>query len=66
MSAALTLAAMKPGPSAPGTLEPKEDSMAQILDGKAHADRMLTEVAASVQSRRDKGLRPPCLAVVLV
>jgi len=40
--------------------------MAQILDGKAHADRMLIEVAASVQSRKEKGLRPPCLAVVLV
>jgi len=40
--------------------------MTQILDGKAHADRMLEEVAAGVAERTSKGLRPPCLAVVLV
>jgi methylenetetrahydrofolate dehydrogenase (NADP+) / methenyltetrahydrofolate cyclohydrolase len=40
--------------------------MAQILDGKVHAERMLESVAASVQARLAKGLRPPCLAVVLV
>jgi len=40
--------------------------MAQILDGKAHADRMLEAVRIAVEARRGAGLRPPCLAVVLV
>jgi len=40
--------------------------MAQILDGKVHADRILEQVAAAVQARTSKGVRPPCLAVVLV
>jgi len=41
-------------------------AMAQVLDGKAHADRMLAEVQARVAGRPDPGRRPPCLAVVLV
>ncbi len=40
--------------------------MAQILDGKAHAARMLEEVKQAVDARLKAGLRPPCLAVVLV
>lgn len=40
--------------------------MPLILDGKAHADRMLAETAAAVAARSARGLRPPCLAVVLV
>ena len=40
--------------------------MAQILDGKAHADRMLEEVARAVETRKAAGLRAPSLAVVLV
>jgi methylenetetrahydrofolate dehydrogenase (NADP+)/methenyltetrahydrofolate cyclohydrolase len=40
--------------------------MTTILDGKAHADRMLSEVAAGVATRVSEGLRPPCLAVVIV
>lgn len=40
--------------------------MVLILDGKAHADRMLAEVAAGVAGRLELGLRPPGLAVVLV
>ena len=40
--------------------------MAQILDGKAFADRMLDEVKSGVDARNQKGLRAPCLAVVLV
>lgn len=40
--------------------------MAQILDGKAHADQMLAQVRAGVEARAARGLRPPCLAVVLV
>lgn len=40
--------------------------MVLILDGKAHADRMLGEVQAAVAARAARGLRPPCLAVVLV
>lgn len=40
--------------------------MAQILDGKAHADRMLGEVKKGVAARAALGKRPPCLAVVLV
>ena len=40
--------------------------MVLILDGKAHADRMLAEVEAGVAARTSQGLRPPCLAVVLV
>jgi len=40
--------------------------MALILDGKAHADQMLAEVGTAVAARAELGLRPPCLAVVLV
>ena len=40
--------------------------MATILDGKAHADRMLESVRHGVEARKAKGLRAPCLAVVLV
>lgn len=40
--------------------------MAQILDGKAHADRMLETVRTAVETRKAAGLRAPCLAVVLV
>jgi methylenetetrahydrofolate dehydrogenase (NADP+)/methenyltetrahydrofolate cyclohydrolase len=40
--------------------------MTTILDGKAHAERMLLEVAAGVTARTADGLRPPCLAVVIV
>jgi methylenetetrahydrofolate dehydrogenase (NADP+)/methenyltetrahydrofolate cyclohydrolase len=40
--------------------------MVLILDGKAHADRMLAKVAEAVAARSTRGLRPPCLAVVLV
>jgi len=40
--------------------------MTTILDGKAHADRMLAEVTAAVAARAARGLRPPCLAVVIV
>jgi len=40
--------------------------MVLILDGKAHADRMLAEVQERVAGRTALGLRPPCLAVVLV
>jgi methylenetetrahydrofolate dehydrogenase (NADP+) / methenyltetrahydrofolate cyclohydrolase len=44
----------------------EEGRMAQILDGKAHADRMLEQVSSSVAARLAAGLRAPCLAVVLV
>jgi methylenetetrahydrofolate dehydrogenase (NADP+)/methenyltetrahydrofolate cyclohydrolase len=40
--------------------------MVLILDGKTHADRMLAVVQAGVERRAGMGLRPPCLAVVLV
>lgn len=40
--------------------------MAQVLDGKATADRLLEEVRQGVEGRKAKGLRAPCLAVVLV
>ncbi len=40
--------------------------MAQVLDGKAHADRMLEAVRQGVEARQAKGLRAPALAVVLV
>jgi methylenetetrahydrofolate dehydrogenase (NADP+) / methenyltetrahydrofolate cyclohydrolase len=40
--------------------------MATILDGKAHADRMLETVRQGVEARLGKGLRAPGLAVVLV
>ena len=40
--------------------------MATILDGKAHADRMLEAVRQGVEARKAKGLRAPGLAVVLV
>ncbi len=40
--------------------------MAQILDGKAHADRMLEEIRQAVATRNATGARVPCLAVILV
>jgi methylenetetrahydrofolate dehydrogenase (NADP+)/methenyltetrahydrofolate cyclohydrolase len=40
--------------------------MVLILDGKGHADRMLADVQVGVEERVARGLRPPCLAVVLV
>jgi methylenetetrahydrofolate dehydrogenase (NADP+)/methenyltetrahydrofolate cyclohydrolase len=40
--------------------------MGTVLDGKAHADRMLEAVRLGVEDRKRRGLRPPCLAVVLV
>lgn len=40
--------------------------MAQVLDGKAHADLMLEKVTRAVISRQSRGLRIPCLAVLLV
>lgn len=40
--------------------------MAQVLDGKAVADRLLDEVRRGVEARKARGLRAPCLAVVLV
>ncbi|MCE1204387.1 MAG: bifunctional methylenetetrahydrofolate dehydrogenase/methenyltetrahydrofolate cyclohydrolase FolD [Holophagaceae bacterium] len=40
--------------------------MATILDGKAHADRMLEVVRQGVEGRLAQGLRAPALAVVLV
>lgn len=39
---------------------------AQILDGKAVSEQRLQKVAEQVAERRKKGLRTPCLAVVLV
>lgn len=39
---------------------------AQIIDGKAIAAKVTDKVAIGVQSRRDKGLRVPGLAVILV
>jgi methylenetetrahydrofolate dehydrogenase (NADP+)/methenyltetrahydrofolate cyclohydrolase len=43
-----------------------EGDMATILDGKAHADRMLEAVRQGVEGRLGAGLRAPALAVVLV
>jgi len=40
--------------------------MAQILDGKAHADGMLMQVQRTVEARQQAGRPTPCLAVVLV
>jgi methylenetetrahydrofolate dehydrogenase (NADP+)/methenyltetrahydrofolate cyclohydrolase len=40
--------------------------MVLILDGKTHAERMLAETRGRVERRAARGLRPPCLAVVLV
>ena len=39
---------------------------AQILDGKAVANERLLKLADKVVERRKQGLRPPCLAVLLV
>lgn len=39
---------------------------AQLIDGKAIAEQIKQEVAAGVQSRLDKNLRAPGLAVILV
>jgi methylenetetrahydrofolate dehydrogenase (NADP+)/methenyltetrahydrofolate cyclohydrolase len=44
----------------------KEIPMAMVLDGKATADRLREEVRLGVEARKAKGLRAPCLAVVLV
>ena len=41
-------------------------AMGRVLDGKAHAEVMLAEVAAGVADRLAAGRRAPCLAVVLV
>ena len=40
--------------------------MVLILDGKTHAENMLNEVRIRVEKRLTQGLRPPCLAVVIV
>ncbi len=40
--------------------------MAKILDGRLTSKRVKDEIAAEVAKLTDKGLRPPCLAVVLV
>lgn len=40
--------------------------MMLILDGKTHAERMIAEVRTTVEQRISQGLRPPCLAVVIV
>ena len=39
---------------------------AQLLDGKAVANERLLKLADKVAKRRKQGLRPPCLAVLLV
>jgi methylenetetrahydrofolate dehydrogenase (NADP+)/methenyltetrahydrofolate cyclohydrolase len=39
---------------------------ATIIDGRAIAQQIQTEVAAAIQARTADGLRPPGLAVVLV
>lgn len=39
---------------------------ARILDGRALAERWLARIAARVEERRRRGLRPPGLAVVMV
>ena len=39
---------------------------AQILNGKAVANERLLKLADQVAERRKQGLRPPCLAVLLV
>lgn len=39
---------------------------AQLIDGKAIAERIKSETAAGVEKRRSKGLRAPGLAVILV
>ena len=39
---------------------------AQILDGKAVANERLLKLADKVAERRKQGLRPPCLAVLLI
>ncbi len=41
-------------------------SQAQCIDGKAIATQIRNEIAASVQTRLQQGLRAPCLAVILV
>jgi methylenetetrahydrofolate dehydrogenase (NADP+)/methenyltetrahydrofolate cyclohydrolase len=40
--------------------------MVLILDGKTHAEHMLAEVRSAVEQRLSQGLRPPCLAVIIV
>jgi methylenetetrahydrofolate dehydrogenase (NADP+)/methenyltetrahydrofolate cyclohydrolase len=40
--------------------------MATILDGRTHADQMLAAVQATVAVHTAQGLRPPCLALILV
>ena len=39
---------------------------AQIIDGKAIAERLLTSIKTKVDARISSGKRAPCLAVVLV
>lgn len=40
--------------------------MVLILDGKAHAEKMLLHVESIVKQRTENGLRAPCLAVVII
>ncbi len=40
--------------------------MARVLDGKAHAEKMLTEVREGVSAHLQAGGQQPCLAVLLV
>ncbi len=47
-------------------MESGSAAMTTILDGKAHAERMLDEVTRAVEARAALGLRAPCLAVVIV
>jgi methylenetetrahydrofolate dehydrogenase (NADP+)/methenyltetrahydrofolate cyclohydrolase len=47
-------------------MDTKGVTMAQVLDGKAHAQRILDEVREQVGIRVGAGQRSPCLAVVLV
>lgn len=43
-----------------------QDQYAQLIDGKALAAKIRASVKEGVQQRQAKGLRAPCLAVVLV
>lgn len=40
--------------------------MAKIIDGKATSQKVKNEIAAEVVALKEKGLRAPCLAVILV
>ena len=39
---------------------------AQLIDGKKISQQRIEAVAQAVKARQEKGLRTPCLAVVLV